>query len=119
MLLDTYTWGAAGDALVFDKRFDAEGKAQFAVGGLSVSNARVLTVSHQRQSGGKVRTLLDFTETDPIPDSTTGATVQNRVYAVLDFSIYKTEAQKLSAIARFAASLSNVAFVTKLIRGEV
>lgn len=68
---------------IYNRRHDAENKSHYTVVGLSASQERSLTVSHQIQKNKSRRTLIDVTDSLDVPGSTTGATYQDRVYLVI------------------------------------
>lgn len=119
MLQDSYTLGVTPNNLTFVKRFPDANKSQFSVSGLSANAARTLTVSHQPAANGDVRTMIDLSEVDVDPGSTSGATKTTRCYLVLQRPATKSAADVKSIFARLKTLVDDTAFQDKILNQEV
>lgn len=120
MLNTTYTTDSGGsDELVFTKRSDTADSSKYSVSGLAASASRSLSVKHQEMKDGSARHLVDTTFTRVNPGSSSGATKDDRVYAVIQRSAFTTEAEIKVQIAALIELLGGDTFVTSILNKEL
>lgn len=119
MLLDVYTLGSGGDAIVYSKQFADSGKSKFNVQGLTAVEAQSLTVSHQPSSTGRVRTMVRLDSMAPVTGLNGPVGVQSSVYLVLDRAPALSAVNAKKLISRLNTVIDDADFISALLNQEV
>lgn len=118
MLNSTYTWGTAPNNLTYVRQYGDKDKGAFSVAGLTLSTARTKTVSHQSAANGSTRSMVDFSQSMPIPGSTNGSVAIARAYVVIQRPSFMTETEAKYLVDHVRASLADATFVTAILNRE-
>lgn len=119
MLSASYTVGAGAYAWTFTKQFDTESKSQYAVQGLAASAARTMSVQHQTQKNLTNRHLVETQAVNIIPGSTSGQTMTDRVYTVIQRSPFTSDADIKGLLATHLALMGTAGFQTAVLAKEL
>lgn len=120
MLADTLALGTGGTLLTYGKKFgDAQLGASYTVVGLTPSAAANLSIKHQREKSGTVRTLIDLSTNVPVAGSTTGAYTTRRVYLNIVRGVNDTAADMKADLTRLKTIVDSTALQDQILAEQV